>query len=95
MVEFRVVSKSSTEVIVRAQSPVTGDMNEMTMPTTEARILDWMRNGTMIQDALPELSPDQREFLLTGFTPEDWDKTFPPGCEDPSDLDPEEEEDAF
>ena len=29
----------------------------------------WQTQGAMIQDALPELSADDREFLLTGMTP--------------------------
>jgi hypothetical protein len=27
----------------------------------------------LIQDAFPDLSPDDREFLMTGITPEEWD----------------------
>lgn len=34
--------------------------------------------GTMlIQDLFPYLSDDDREFLLTGITPEEWDSAFP------------------
>jgi hypothetical protein len=32
----------------------------------------------LIQDEFPELSKDDREFILTGVTPEEWAKTFPP-----------------
>lgn len=32
--------------------------------------------GDYIQNALPQLSPDEREFLLTGATPEEWDVEF-------------------
>jgi hypothetical protein len=31
----------------------------------------------MIQDAFPHLTPSQREFILTGISPEEWDATFP------------------
>ena len=31
------------------------------------------RNGALIQDALPNETPDSREFLLTGICPECWD----------------------
>lgn len=30
-------------------------------------------NGALIQDALPNETPDAREFLLTGICPECWD----------------------
>lgn len=30
-------------------------------------------SGALIQDAFPYLSPDDREFLKSGITPEEWD----------------------
>ena len=33
-------------------------------------------HGTLIQHALPDLSPQEREFILTGITPEEWDAAF-------------------
>ena len=36
---------------------------------------DWM-SGKMIQSAFPGLSADDREFLMTGITPEEWSKMF-------------------
>ena len=35
----------------------------------------WM-NGKFIQDAFRFLTPDEREFLMTGITPEEWAETF-------------------
>ena len=35
-------------------------------------------NGALIQNAFDFLTPDEREFLMTGITPEEWDKMFPP-----------------
>lgn len=35
----------------------------------------WSR-GEPIQNALPELSPEEREILITGAHPECWDKMF-------------------
>lgn len=35
------------------------------------------QNGTLIQLALPELSAAQREMLLSGIGPEDFDRMFP------------------
>lgn len=31
------------------------------------RYLSWMQTGMLIQDALPELTADQREILITGM----------------------------
>lgn len=37
---------------------------------------DKFRKGALIQNAFPNLSADEREFILTGITKEEWDKTF-------------------
>lgn len=34
------------------------------------------RQGAHIQDAFPDLSKDDREFLLSGISKEGWDETF-------------------
>lgn len=34
------------------------------------------RDGRLIQIAFPNLSADDREFLLTGSTPEEWESAF-------------------
>ncbi len=34
------------------------------------------REGKHIQDVFPELSADDREFMRTGVTPEEWEATF-------------------
>lgn len=42
--------------------------------TTEA--YDNWRNGMLPQRALPSLTKDQREFLISGYTQEEWDELF-------------------
>lgn len=37
---------------------------------------DWMA-GKNIQIAFPNLTPDQREILMSGICPECWEKIFP------------------
>ena len=53
----------------------TGDENTMDIPVTEEQLKDW-ENGGLIQDVMPNLTASQREFLMTGCTPEEWDKNF-------------------
>lgn len=36
----------------------------------------WTVPGLLIQDAFPNLNADQREFLMTGITPAEWNETF-------------------
>ena len=45
------------------------------LPITEQQLAAW-QTGTLIQDAFPQLTPDQREFLLSGATSEEWDQLF-------------------
>ena len=33
-------------------------------------------DGALIQDAFPWLMPDEREFIKTGITPEEWNNIF-------------------
>ena len=39
------------------------------------QILAW-QNGMLIQDAMPELSAPDREFIMSGITQEEWDGIF-------------------
>lgn len=39
--------------------------------------IDAWENGALIQDVMPHLSADDREFLKTGITPEEWDEMWP------------------
>jgi hypothetical protein len=39
--------------------------------------LDRWKAGELIQNVMPHLSADDREFLMTGLTPEDWEEMFP------------------
>lgn len=56
-------------------SPFTGRQNTMDLPITSEQIERW-QNGELIQNAFPNLTPDEREFLMTGITPEDWNGIF-------------------
>lgn len=40
------------------------------------RYLEWLEGDIMIQDALWEMSPAEREMLQTGISPKDWDDSF-------------------
>lgn len=58
------------------RSELTGRVNQMEIPVTPQEINDWRISGELIQNALPQLTPDQREFLLTGSTQQEWDDLF-------------------
>jgi len=56
-------------------SPFSGKTNVMEIDVTQEQISSW-ENGTLIQDAMPNLSADEREFIKTGITREEWDNAF-------------------
>lgn len=63
-------------VRVTMRSMFTGRPNSMDLPIREGQILFWKASGTPIQRVFPHLSADQREFLITGVTPEEWAAEF-------------------
>lgn len=40
-------------------------------------MIDNWKSGTSIQDAMPNVDVDSREFIKTGCTPETWARMFP------------------
>lgn len=60
---------------IRKQSPISGNVNEMDIDVTTEQLKSWA-DGTLAQDAFPNLSADEREFIMTGITPEEWEETF-------------------
>ena len=62
--------------LISRTSLITGRVNNMELPVTEAMIAEWVESDLKIQDAFPTLSVDHREFLLSGATPEEFDEFF-------------------
>ena len=62
-------------MLITRKSPFSGKVNSREIPVTEEQLQAW-NNGTLIQNAMPDLSADDREFIMTGITPEAWEETF-------------------
>ena len=56
-------------------SPFSGNTNSMEIEVTQEQLSSW-ENGTLIQNAMPHLSADEREFIMTGVTPSEWAEAF-------------------
>lgn len=56
-------------------SAVTGIERTRDIDVTQEQMDRWA-GGQKIQDAMPDVSEDDREFILTGITPDEWDATF-------------------
>lgn len=57
-------------------SPVSGITRTMDLPVTQEQ-LNRVQAGGYVQSIFPNLSSDEREFILTGITPDEWDELFP------------------
>lgn len=62
-------------------SGLTGHTHTREIDVTDDQLKSWLE-GDLIQDAMPHLSPDDREFIMTGITPEEWLAFNPPPAED-------------
>ena len=58
-------------MIITRTSPMTGRINKMDINVTEDQIKQW-RSGALIQNVMPELTPSEREFIMTGITENEW-----------------------
>jgi hypothetical protein len=56
-------------------SPVTGKSNTREIDVTSGQLSEWKR-GALIQNVMPHINKDDREFIMTGSTPEDWNTMF-------------------
>ena len=77
-------------MLYKMRSQLTGAMNTMDLPVTETQINQWRNGGQLIQRAFPTLTPSQREFLMTGATPEEWDAII--GSEEDDEFTEEDEQ---
>ena len=57
--------------IVRT-SRVSAETNVMEIDVTREQIAQW-EGGMLIQQAMPNLCEDEREFIMNGITPDEWD----------------------
>ena len=56
---------------ITRKDPLTGKTNTMKIRVTEDQLDAW-KHGMLIQDAMPQLSPDEREFIMSGITKNSW-----------------------
>jgi len=59
-------------MIINRKSFITGKEHAWDMPVTPEQIKRWVE-GELVQDVFPELTADEREFILSGVTPEEWE----------------------
>tara|TARA_R100000935_G_C2811916_1_gene155389 strand:- start:304 stop:501 length:198 start_codon:yes stop_codon:yes gene_type:complete len=63
---------------IAMKSILTGNITTRHIPVTHGQIMRWREYGS-IQKAMPHVDAEDREFLISGITPEEWDKYFGQG----------------
>jgi hypothetical protein len=63
-----------TAMKITRKSILTGIERTQDIDCTEEQFNAWQNSGVLIQNAFPNLSKDDREFILTGSSPEEWNK---------------------
>lgn len=62
-------------MLVTRTSKWSGVTRSMELDVTEQEFIDW-RNGELVQNAFPNLTASEREFIISGMTDEEWDEAF-------------------
>jgi len=62
-------------MLIAKTSSLTSRTHEMEIDVSDKQIALWME-GALIQDVMPNLTPDEREFIMTGITAAEWDEAF-------------------
>jgi len=60
---------------ITRKSIFSGKESTMDLDVTEEQLIRWT-HGELIQNVMPHLSDDEREFMMTGSTPEEWEEMF-------------------
>lgn len=60
-------------MIVRRPNMFTGKVRELELNVTQEQIHRW-QSGELIQNVFPDLSTDEREFLISGLLPDEWER---------------------
>lgn len=63
-------------MIITRKSMVSGTERSMDLPVTEAQLERYYEGGLLLQNAFPNLTPGQREFIKTGITQAEWVDLF-------------------
>ena len=62
-------------MLITMTSILSGKTTTKDIDVEPEQVKAWL-NGMLIQDAMPELSPTDREFIMSGITQEEWDGIF-------------------
>jgi hypothetical protein len=61
-------------MLIQRRSQLTGKTSTMDINVDRSRLLKYMMEGGHIQNHFPDLKPEEREFIRTGITPQEWEE---------------------
>jgi len=62
-------------MLITKKSMVTGNITTKDIDVSVQQLDAW-QNGLLIQDAMPQVSAPDREFIKSGITNEEWNNLF-------------------
>ena len=62
-------------MLIERESLFSHSINELEIDVTPEQLKAW-EDGELIQDVMPNLTPDEREFLMTGIMENEWEEIF-------------------
>lgn len=74
-------------MIIKRKSIISGKVRTRDIPVNPDDMAAWEAGLGNIQDLMPYLNDNDREFILSGITSSEWDEAF---AEEPFDIDDEE-----
>ncbi len=63
-------------MLITRESQYSGKVRTIDLPITQEQLDRWIA-GELAQNIFPELPDDQREFIMTGITDEEWHELYP------------------
>lgn len=63
-------------MIIKRKSIISGKVRSRDIPVNPDDMAAWEAGLGSIQDVMPYLNDDDREFILSGITPGEWDTLF-------------------
>ena len=66
---------------ITRKSTLTGVEHTMSIDVTNEQLSAW-NGGELIQNVMPNITADEREFLMTGITDDEWTSMWSPDPDD-------------
>lgn len=63
-------------MLIKNKSILTSKTHEMDINITEGQLIEYLNGDGLIQNIMPNINADEREFIMNGITPQEWKDKF-------------------